>query len=300
MMGYERVWAVDDLVITLNDGRATDAAATTRGGLLGRFLTKTWKSEWLRIVLGIWIAGTINILLLGAIILAIELCTQIANILDGGSFVDAVASVFDAFIWAVIYAAPVALLGSLWTGGALAAAFPIVYLVVRTIGLRVEPIWLGAFTGGFTAAMAFAPFLSIVREVNFGDEIKEFSWLLAIGPGLATIVGQIGGAMGGWWSGWSARRSALAGKDGEEAPDQCGSADSSEGKTLRYRISHLLWIAVWLSAALSVIRLTGLPIGPVLAFIVGWFFYQALTLAIGWAIVTQLRKKWMRRQGRST
>ena len=75
--------------------------------------------------------------------------------------------------------------------------------------------------------------------------------------------------------------------------------DGTPRPRLQFRIHHLLWISVWLSVLLALIRLCGLPFEFTLPILVGWIVYQAATLWLGGKIVRRFRK-WQLRQLRST
>ena len=53
-----------------------------------------------------------------------------------------------------------------------------------------------------------------------------------------------------------------------------------------------MWLIVWISLLLSVIRLSGIPFEYVLPLVAGWIVYQWLTLRVGWRLAQWLGPKW--------
>jgi hypothetical protein len=135
--------------------------------------------------------------------------------------------------------------------------------------------------------------------------------MFSVGPGVATVVGQIGGALGGRRAIWqlqakmAARQSLMEfGWKPAIVLDEChleNVASEAAFPRVRFRIIHLLWIGVWLSLLLTLIRLSRVPYELILPLVVGWLIYQAATLAIGGWLVCRLGPWWRaRRQTRST
>jgi hypothetical protein len=66
-------------------------------------------------------------------------------------------------------------------------------------------------------------------------------------------------------------------------------------------LRHMMWLIVWLSLLLSVIRLSGIPFKYVVPLLAGWLLYQWLTLRVGGLLVTNLGPRWIAwRSRRST
>ena len=118
---------------------------------------------------------------------------------------------------------------------------------------------------------------------NFGNLLI----VLAVGPGLATIFGQIGGAWGRRVSpsreNGSAKRPCVrrstfpAGSEVE--PSQREEATAAEHRPwFQFGISTLLWVAVWISLLLSVIRLSGFDLAIASPILLAWLVFQAATL----------------------
>ena len=149
---------------------------------------------------------------------------------------------------------------------------------------------LGAASGGLVGFVALLPItLSLPWTVGL-SEAGTLVLILAVGPGLTTILGQIGGAWGGRRAAYFAKfagANAIAAESlelsaamGWRAIDRVSDSNASEPR-LQFSIRHLLWIFVWLSLILSVIKLCRLPFEFVLPVLVGWFVYQLATLSIG-------------------
>ncbi len=80
-----------------------------------------------------------------------------------------------------------------------AVTAPVVYEFVRSLRLRLDIVPLGAMLGGVVGLVAMLP---VIVYVGFHPPparhlFAELIIPLALGPGLTTIMGQIGGAWGG-------------------------------------------------------------------------------------------------------
>ncbi len=80
--------------------------------------------------------------------------------------------------------------------------------------------------------------------------------------------------------------------------DEMSVSSNAAEPRLQFSIRHLLWIFVWLSLILSVIKLCRLPFEFVLPVLVGWFFYQLATLRIGSYLARRLGPWWGKWRGR--
>ena len=204
-----------------------------------------------------------------------------------------------------------AILGVLSFGFFTIITLPVMHLIVWT--LKIKPNWirLGAFCGGLVAFLAVFPVtMQIPKMAAVGSAGGAFL-AMCMGPGLATIVGQIGGARGGDNAAWrlsakmASRRSLLLRGWSRAAAVQSGhdnEADLDEDRpAFQFRTIHLLWVGVWLSLLLTVIRLSGIPYGLIIPAVLAWLVYQATTLVIGRWLVYQLGPWWRgERQTRST
>lgn len=200
----------------------------------------------------------------------------------------------------------------IWVGAMAALTLPFLHMVARSLELRVTFTRLGAFTGGLLVFVATLP-----NSLDWPRMQRIFGWweiarMMLIVPGIATIAGQIGGAYGGLRASRRAANWAQARQDlverGWRQPSQPAS-DDEDGLTdtlasvprIRFRIAHLLWVAVWVSVLLALIRLVGIPFQTVLPVVFGWLLFQSLTLWLGGVLVRRLGPLWTRRrQGRST
>jgi hypothetical protein len=181
---------------------------------------------------------------------------------------------------------------------------PIVYLVVLSLKIRGSVIWLGAFCGGLVGFLSALPFIGGIA-FSASQGATDVFWFvvigLLVGPCLTTVFGQIGGARGGLRAAQQAYPEAFA-----AAPAQLSAAgvshapgDGTPQPRLQFRIHHLLWISLWLSVLLTLIRLCGVPFEIMLPILVGWTVYQAVTLWLGGKIVRRFRM-WQLRRTRST
>jgi hypothetical protein len=180
--------------------------------------------------------------------------------------------------------------GAIWASVLCVFTIPVVYLFVRSLNLHGSAYWFGAAWGGLVGFLGVLPF---VLQVPF-DQIGRggfYEAILAVvlGPGLATVIGQIGGA-------WGARRAARrptiyhpfpSSGDELEAPDN---PDRVTGASFQFRVRHLLWITVWISLLLSAIRLSGIPYGLMLQVLILWLGYQMITLYVGSWILRKLAR----------
>jgi hypothetical protein len=174
-------------------------------------------------------------------------------------------------------------------------------LFLRSLRVRGSHVGLGAASGGLVGFVALLPMtLTLPWSVGMSD-IAWIAIILALGPALTTILGQIGGAWGGRRAVHFARVSdanaiaveslELSEAMGWRTIDRASDSNAAEPR-LQFSIRHLLWIFVWLSLILSVIKLCRLPFEFVLPVLVGWFFYQLATLRIGFYLSRRLGPWW--------
>jgi hypothetical protein len=134
--------------------------------------------------------------------------------------------------------------------------------------------------------------------------------ILAVGPALATFLGQIGGAWGARRAAYYSRRVRFSAADvatpfdesvENSTPHAIAAPNASTREPrLQFRIVHVLWIFVWLSLLLSVIKLSGIPFEFVLPLLGGWIMFQLATLRVAeWLSQGRLRSRLGRRSGRS-
>ena len=259
--------------------------------------------DWGPIALGISLAGGAYPLIFVAFY-AVLGCLAVGYGLLTGDFADPselIGLIFIPFMFAVftVYAV---LAGIVWAALVSTLTLPVVFLFVRSLQLSGSILWLGAFCGGLAGFIAVLPAFLIMTYVGLSDPVLSLCFFFAIGPAVTTILGQIGGAWGGRKSaerrnqqtGWKRR---LASTSGWIPPWFRTSADGIEPeiaghqRRVRFRITHLLWISVWLSVLLTAIRLAGIPFEYMLPLLGGWLVFQAFTLYAGAFLFGWLSRK---------
>jgi hypothetical protein len=183
-----------------------------------------------------------------------------------------------------------------------AFVLPFVYFFVRSLGLRGSIIRLGAFGGGLVGFVAVMPLLNwILFEAPQNWQQQVF--IVLVGPALATLLGQTGGAWGAWRVGRYERAVAKASvSDKRNSQGSANELRDSSGATARFQfgVRHLLVISLWVSLLLTAIRLSGFGFGFGLMLLFGWAVYQAVILWIGGVVVAWIVRWRARRQSRST
>jgi hypothetical protein len=179
------------------------------------------------------------------------------------------------------------LIGIGWAGIVCVAIISLVYLFARSLELRGNLVWLGGFTGGLTGFVAVMP--PIMDELRFVHTWATVVFSLLIGPALTTVLGQLGGA----WGAHRAREREKAAAErvrslielGRETEpvvaDSIIAIDVETPAGVRFRIVHLMWIAVWLGLLLITVRLFGIRYRVAVPALLIWFVYQTLTLWAG-------------------
>jgi hypothetical protein len=262
------------------------------------------------IVFGIMLAGGAYPIVLAAIYLMVGFAFVIWNWFSGYPFGNVWEEIGSVFAFLVAGGVFCAFIGVVWAAIASALTMPVVYLFLRSLRVRGTLVGLGAASGGLVGFVALLPItLTLPWSLGMSD-VALMAIILALGPALTTILGQIGGA-------WGARRAvhfarfadanAIAAESlelseamGWRTFDRVSDTNSAEPR-LQFSIRHLLWIFVWLSLVLSVIKLCRLPFEFVLPVLVGWFFYQLATLRIGFYLARRLGPWWVNwRRRRST
>jgi hypothetical protein len=261
------------------------------------------------IMFGIMLSGGAYAIVLATIylvaLLGIIAWSLAADYPLGGGAAEAVAVV----IYAVVGGAICSFIGVVWAAIASALTMPVVYLFLKSLRIRGSLVGLGAACGGLAGFVAVLPVvLSLPWSVGF-DEAWAIALILALGPGLTTIIGQIGGAWGGrraaYFGGLDNAKAMAADSPellsvmGWSLPDTAPDSIAGEPR-LQFGIRHILWIFVWLSLMLSAIKLCRLPFEFVLPLLAGWFVYQLATLRIGFWLARRLGPWWARRRRRST
>jgi hypothetical protein len=195
-----------------------------------------------------------------------------------------------------------ALIGIAWSGLVVAVTLPVGLFVLRSLTLSGNIVRIGAFFGGTVGFIAVLPLtLSLPWIVSPSATTWEFLVALTLGPGLATVVGQIGGAWGGSQSRCHATKAMTPPTtmdrllDGSRLIPVGSPQVELPAQVIQFGTRHLLWVTVWLSVLFAIIRLSGVPYHVALSLLVGWIIYQALTLAIGSIVIRRLAASWAQR-----
>jgi hypothetical protein len=262
------------------------------------------------ICFGIMLAGAAYPVVVATILLA-WVMVQIVASLNGASLLPRLSELAMAPIFLTGYAVLGALLGVVWAGVLSMITLPVVYLSVRSLKARGSLISLGALSGGLVGFIALLPLsLSVPWTVSANDYSRLFV-LLPMGPGLATVLGQVGGAWGGWKATLHLANyyGIVATSDSERAGQAAtemiatttDSASRAPLQPWQFGLRHVLWLVVWISVLLSVVRLSGIPFEFVIPLVAGWIVFQWITLHAGRRIALWIGPKLqMWRERRST
>jgi hypothetical protein len=194
-----------------------------------------------------------------------------------------------------------------WSGVTTLITLPVVHLAVWSMNIRADWLKLAAFSGGLVAFIATLPLSAeLPVALNRGAPVTAF-WFLTVVPALATIFGQYGGLSGGRRAvrqreaKTASRRALIAIGCSRFNFDQVGDEDKEVPAKFQFRISHMLWLGLWLSLMFTAIRLSGIGYELFLPVLLAWLLFQAVTLLLGGLIGRHLLP-WVRawRQSRST
>jgi hypothetical protein len=259
---------------------------------------------------GIMLAGAVYPVIVATISIAII----IAQIVAGLNRMSPPRNLMELAIipfFLVGYAALGSLLGIIWAGVLSMITLPVVYMFVRSLKLRGSLIWLGAFSGGLVGFIYALPVTLSLPWVLGPGNYGEVFIALALGPGLATVLGQMGGAWGGWRA-WkssehyngiattSASNNVVAGNGEKHSSDVQVTLPQTNNR-LQFGLRHMMWLIVWISVLLCVIRLSGIPFEYMLPLVAGWIVYQWITWRVGERLAKSLGPKWVAwRSRRST
>lgn len=269
------------------------------------------KLGWPSVILGIGLAGGVYPIVVAIAMIVFQLLAIVwfrVTRIAGDGAVEDLTSLLVASMGVVMNAGSAALFGVVWASMVAAVMLPLVYLFVLSLKLRGRITWLGAFCGGLVGFTAVLPVMLLIPELAQSSRF----WVVAIvllGPGLATLLGQAGGAWGGLRATRSSRSCDLEvvltpiAIEGENAnaysSDSSGDEEGSGRSPFQFGIRHLMWIAAWASVLLTVIRLSGVPFELALPLLIGWAVYQALALAIGGRALPRLQSWQQARRQRS-
>lgn len=247
--------------------------------------------DWGRIGVGIVFAGAAYPILLAMFIAIAVVGWSILNLAPNSAMEDGVNFVFGLAAYSLV----AAMIGVLWSGFVAVLTLPVIYSVAKTLSLRTSIVRLGAFSGGLVGFICTLPLSLELPWSTFPSDIWQFILATTVGPGLATVLGQLGGA-------WGGNRSRQAGQDvnkqllramtsrtaGEPSPDAAAALDDEDGRPFQFGIRHLLWVSVWLSLLLALIRLCGIPYQLMLPLLLGWAAFQTASIWIGERLVSRI------------
>jgi hypothetical protein len=257
--------------------------------------------DWSRIGMGIVLAGGAYPIVVAAIGLALALIIALLNSPYGAAVGEGVGLVFGFAIYTVF----AALVGILWSGLVTVLTLPIIYLFAWSLSLTTSIVRIGAFSGGLVGFICVLPLTLSVPWYDFGGDIWQVVFMITLGPMLTTILGQLGGAWGGSKSraiGPARNWNLLVGPAaGEPTTGNPTDVHEKAPPSFQFGIRHLLWISVWLSLLLALIRVSGIPFELMLPLLLGWIVFQSATIWIGGLLLPRL-SQWRarRRQFRST
>jgi len=286
---YDALKEADGILVGAGFAEPSGPPAT----VIDRDLTKY---NWFDIGSGIILSGGAYPSVVALIGIVIGVAATIWSVISRGEFPSPSGELVGGIGMALMFAFMGGIAGIIWAAIVTMVTGPVVYLFVRSLRLRGNIVWLGAVWGGLVGFLAMLPAtLPLLGSFREFDSVSGVIALLAMGPGLTTIVGQVGGAAGGrsalrnWRRLSSYDRANAAARYGEVAT--AGGSDSrletnglesvQEVAPLRFGIRHLMWITFWMSLLLSVIRLFGIPFEYVLPLLAGWLAFQTGTLYLG-------------------
>ena len=145
-------------------------------------------------------------------------------------------------------------------------------LVFRTLRTNAKWPTIAAFAGALTGFVCTSP-------VFAADPIDLDWYVLAIliGPGAATVFGQVGAA---WISiGPRVSRTRPVASDSAEQDHQA----------VRFDIRQLMAATAWIAVILTLLKVSGLLTGTVLSIISAWLLFQAVSLVVVLRVVRHIR-----------
>lgn len=259
--------------------------------------------DWARIGLGIVFAGGAYPIVLSAVFSVSAAVAALWNMLIQKDFA-ALAELFSTVFAVILFSIFGAYVGALWSGFVAVLTLPVVYLVVWSLDLRTSIVRIGAFAGGLVGFICVLPIMLGIPWLDPNGDVWGFIVMLLVGPLLTTLLGQLGGAWGGSKSrdaaGASDYLQRLIGAVPAGTPIGCSTVDGPRPR-FQFRIRHLLWVSVWLSLLLALIRVSGFPFELLLPVLVGWLLFQmALLWAGGFLLRWLIRWRERRQMYRST
>jgi hypothetical protein len=260
--------------------------------LARRFAWKVYSIGW-----GISVAGAAYPLVVALICCVCELIGSLAS----GQSSYPPGAPLTAISAACTYGA---VIGFIWAMLVCICVLPFVYFFVRSLALRGSVVRLSALSGGLVGFLATMPLFLLILFEGL-QTWWQLASIVALGPALTTVLGQVGGAWGGWRVGsyeqavskeWA---NGLWGTAPAEANHSVGSSSSSPPR-VQFRVWHMLVVSIWVSLPLTAIRLSGFGFGFALVLLIGWGVFQTVTLYAGGLAAAQIGRWRARRQTRST
>ncbi|HEX4415994.1 MAG TPA: hypothetical protein VH107_20350 [Lacipirellulaceae bacterium] len=199
------------------------------------------------------------------------------------------------------------LIGFVWTCLTTIITLPVVHLAIWSLNIRTDWLKLAAFAGGLVAFIATLPCSTALPAiVTVGAPPGAFRLMLLI-PAIATIVGQYGALSGGRRAVHmreakiASRRALIAIGSSRFNFNEVSTANEKEPLRFQFRISHLLWLGLWMSLLFTAIRLSRMRFGVFFSVLLAWLLYQWVTLFLGTMIGRHVLPRWRDwRQTRST
>ncbi|MEX0642897.1 MAG: hypothetical protein WD468_09365 [Pirellulales bacterium] len=248
--------------------------------------------EWSRIGLGTIAAGVVYPIVLGMILFVVAIASSLWN----GITIFEAERLAIAAITIATYSILFGSVGLLWSMVVSTITLPVIYFFARSLDLRASIISLGAFSGGLVGFICTLPLSLQLPWHTFPSDHWQFVVFLLGGPCLATVLGQIGGAWGGSKSraagpkklAWSNAFDPVA--DAPPITSTLRPNESFESTKLHFQfgIRHMLWVSVWLSLLLALIRVCRIPFELILPLLSGWLVFQAASIWVGERLIRRI------------
>jgi nitrate reductase NapE component len=262
--------------------------------------------DWAHIGFGVVLAGGLYPVVLAAILTAYGAIVLAWSMIMGEGASSTFWQAIGVALTIGLYAIIAGMIGVLWTGLVAVLTLPTVYLVAWSLQLQVNIVRIGAFAGGLVGFVCLLPAARANPWMKGGTgDLMEIAIFITLGPVLTTVMGQLGGA----WGGSKSRECGptRTGSEVDSPADRIGPAEDSKPaenlsrSRIQFGIRHLLWVSVWLSLLLALIRGCGIPFQLILPLLFVWFLFQAATLWIGGPLMERwVRWRERRRKARST
>jgi hypothetical protein len=255
--------------------------------------------DWMRIGVGIALAGGAYPIVLGAIFVAFSGLVTLWSILSRNQYGPMMDDVVGIAIIVPMYSMFGGMAGVLWSGFVSMLTLPVVYVFAWSLNLQTSIVRIGAFAGGLVGFICVLPLTLSVPWFGSDDDIWAVFVMALLGPMLTTVLGQLGGAWGGRrsreYQDLRADAAARVGLTPPQAPDLNPDFCSAKtGPRFQFGIRQLLWVSVWLSMLLALVRICEIPHEVFLPLVLAWALYQAATLWAGERLLPRLAR-WRKR-----